>query len=237
LRFAHSDCGLDRTEKPLWKADFSVPGALLNRHKPLPSNGQKSNPFAFGDEESPELIWLELPDLRPSRKLLPDVALGTLELARIRVTGVALPGGVFTDPPDRFPEELGLLLAQTLTELIERLNALGYELCQALLRILRRVNLRDGLIKGLCDTGRGKDPLLVVFFKPESEELTPGKTCFRRRIARESRRRIRRQKLALTLLRCPQIRRGAAHLHTPLSALPSLRIWPNCLAKLLSTAG
>lgn len=90
-----------------------------------------------------------------------------------------MPRGVFTDPLDRFPEELGLLLAQTLTELIERLNALGYELRQALLRILRRVKLRDGLIKSLNDTGRGKDPLLVVLVKPEGEELTPGKTGFR----------------------------------------------------------
>lgn len=90
-----------------------------------------------------------------------------------------MPRGVFTDPLDCLPEKLGLLLAQTLTELIERLNALGYELRQALLRILRRVNLRDGLIKSLNDTGRGKNPLLVILFKPEGEELTPGKTGFR----------------------------------------------------------
>jgi hypothetical protein len=50
---------------------------------------------------------------------------------------------------------------------------------QALLRILRRVKLRDGLIQSLNDTGRGKDPLLVVLFEPESEELTPGTTGFR----------------------------------------------------------
>jgi len=41
------------------------------------------------------------------------------------------------------------------------------------------VNLRDGLVKSLYDAGRGKDSLLVILFKPEGKELTPGKTGFR----------------------------------------------------------
>ncbi len=107
-----------------------VPSALFDRHESLASNGQEGDQVPFGDEKTPILVRLELPDLRTGRKLFTDIALGILELPSVGMAGVSPARWVLANPLNCLPQERRLLLAQSLTELIERFSALWDQLRQ-----------------------------------------------------------------------------------------------------------